>query len=156
MNRLVGLGIRPYSHQIQCYGVKNVASPIHWQRHKRYCRQTYSEVSVTTAPWVTLSASLSYLCMFSLSFCVLWVQQYLRPVEDVASAQEDCYKFAVSQSSTGTVMGAVIMEGFYVVFDRERKRIGFAVSTCHGEKGRLKLGMNRMSSDFLSCHFMNI
>ncbi|KAG7479558.1 beta-secretase 1 [Solea senegalensis] len=58
-------------------------------------------------------------------------QQYLRPVEDVASAQEDCYKFAVSQSSTGTVMGAVIMEGFYVVFDRENKRIGFAVSTCH-------------------------
>ncbi|KAG9342090.1 hypothetical protein JZ751_017087 [Albula glossodonta] len=58
-------------------------------------------------------------------------EQYLRPVEDVASAQEDCYKFAVSQSSTGTVMGAVIMEGFYVVFDRDRKRIGFAVSTCH-------------------------
>ncbi|KAM4742497.1 beta-secretase 1 isoform 2-T2 [Anableps anableps] len=61
-------------------------------------------------------------------------QQYLRPVEDVPSAQEDCYKFAVSQSSTGTVMGAVIMEGFYVVFDREKKRIGFAVSTCHGEE----------------------
>lgn len=61
------------------------------------------------------------------------LQQYLRPVEDVASAQEDCYKFAVSQSSTGTVMGAVIMEGFYVVFDREHKRIGFAVSTCHGK-----------------------
>ncbi|CAL8372094.1 unnamed protein product [Gadus morhua 'NCC'] len=58
-------------------------------------------------------------------------QQYLRPVEDVASVQEDCYKFAVSQSSTGTVMGAVIMEGFYVVFDRQNKRIGFAVSTCH-------------------------
>ncbi len=52
----------------------------------------------------------------------------------MASAQEDCYKFAVSQSSTGTVMGAVIMEGFYVVFDREHKRIGFAVSTCHGER----------------------
>lgn len=63
----------------------------------------------------------------------LCTQQYLRPVEDGASAQEDCYKFAVSQSSTGTVMGAVIMEGFYVVFDREKKRIGFAVSTCHGE-----------------------
>lgn len=56
-------------------------------------------------------------------------QQYLRPVEDVA--QEDCYKFAVSQSSTGTVLGAVIMEGFYVVFDREKRRIGFAVSRCH-------------------------
>ncbi|MEQ2247215.1 Beta-site APP-cleaving enzyme [Ilyodon furcidens] len=67
-------------------------------------------------------------------------QQYLRPVEDVASAQEDCYKFAVSQSSTGTVMGAVIMEGFYVVFDREKKRIGFAVSTCHGEEERTERG----------------
>lgn len=25
------------------------------------------------------------------------------------------------------------MEGFYVVFDRAQKRIGFAVSACHGE-----------------------
>uniref|UniRef100_A0A4X2MEK9 Beta-secretase 1 n=1 Tax=Vombatus ursinus TaxID=29139 RepID=A0A4X2MEK9_VOMUR len=58
-------------------------------------------------------------------------QQYLRPVEDVATSQDDCYKFAISQSSTGTVMGAVIMEGFYVVFDRAHKRIGFAVSACH-------------------------
>ncbi|XP_029429974.1 beta-secretase 1 isoform X1 [Rhinatrema bivittatum] len=58
-------------------------------------------------------------------------QQYLRPVEDVATSQDDCYKFAISQSSTGSVMGAVVMEGFYVVFDRARKRIGFAVSTCH-------------------------
>nr|KAF6464067.1 beta-secretase 1 [Rousettus aegyptiacus] len=58
-------------------------------------------------------------------------QQYLRPVEDVATSQDDCYKFAISQSSTGTVMGAVIMEGFYVIFDRARKRIGFAVSSCH-------------------------
>lgn len=65
----------------------------------------------------------------------LSLQQYLRPVEDVATSQDDCYKFAISQSSTGTVMGAVIMEGFYVVFDRARKRIGFAVSACHGELG---------------------
>lgn len=62
-------------------------------------------------------------------------QQYLRPVEDVATSQDECYKFAISQSSTGTVMGAVIMEGFYVVFDRARKRVGFAVSACHGEEG---------------------
>lgn len=33
-------------------------------------------------------------------------------------------------------MGAVIMEGFYVVFDRARKRIGFAVSACHGKSAR--------------------
>lgn len=52
----------------------------------------------------------------------------------MATSQDECYKFAISQSSTGTVMGAVIMEGFYVVFDRARKRIGFAVSACHGKK----------------------
>lgn len=28
------------------------------------------------------------------------------------------------------------MEGFYVVFDRARKRIGFAVSACHGKSAR--------------------
>ena len=48
------------------------------------------------------------------------LQQYLRPVEDVASAQDDCSKFAVSQSSTGTVTGAVIMVGFHAVFYRQR------------------------------------
>lgn len=67
-------------------------------------------------------------------------------MEDVASAEEDCYKFAVSQSSTGTVMGAVIMEGFYVVFDRENKRIGFAVSTCHGEVSKKYIAKQ------ISCH----
>ncbi|GAB5577113.1 beta-secretase 1 [Prionailurus iriomotensis] len=71
-------------------------------------------------------------------------QQYLRPVEDVATSQDDCYKFAISQSSTGTVMGAVIMEGFYVVFDRARKRIGFAVSACHAY------------SDLVSCYMMSL
>lgn len=29
------------------------------------------------------------------------------------------------------------MEGFYVIFDRARKRIGFAVSSCHGESARV-------------------
>lgn len=80
--------------------------------------------------------------LFYLFVLFLSTQQYLRPVEDVASAQEDCYKFAVSQSSTGTVMGAVIMEGFYVVFDREKKRIGFAVSTCHGEEERKEMSLD--------------
>lgn len=84
--------------------------------------------------WYLVSKATAWFLSFLSYFCFSIMQQYLRPVEDVASAQEDCYKFAVSQSSTGTVMGAVIMEGFYVVFDREKKRIGFAVSTCHGEE----------------------
>lgn len=66
-------------------------------------------------------------------------------MEDVATSQDDCYKFAISQSSTGTVMGAVIMEGFYVVFDRARKRIGFAVSACHGETARVGVRLSAFS-----------
>ena len=31
---------------------------------------------------------------------------------------------------TGTVIGAVIMEGFYIVFDRENNQLQFASSTC--------------------------
>ena len=33
----------------------------------------------------------------------------------------------------GTVIGAVIMEGFYVVFDRENVQVGFAATTCGGK-----------------------
>lgn len=33
-------------------------------------------------------------------------------------------------SILGTVLGTVIMEGFYLIFDRKNKRIGFAKSTC--------------------------
>ena len=35
---------------------------------------------------------------------------------------------------SGTVIGAVIMEGFYVVFDRENVQVGFAATTCGGKK----------------------
>ena len=31
---------------------------------------------------------------------------------------------------TGTVLGAVVMEGYYVVFDRENQRVGFAKTHC--------------------------
>ncbi|XP_061449248.1 beta-secretase 1 isoform X1 [Rhineura floridana] len=77
------------------------------------------------------SFRISILPQLTKGLCLHLLQQYLRPVEDVATSQDECYKFAISQSSTGTVMGAVVMEGFYVVFDRAHKRIGFAVSACH-------------------------
>jgi len=35
----------------------------------------------------------------------------------------------------GTVIGAVIMEGFYVVFDRQNQRLGFAQTACHSVTG---------------------
>lgn len=31
------------------------------------------------------------------------------------------------------MIGATVMEGFYVVFDRTQRRLGFALSNCAGE-----------------------
>lgn len=45
---------------------------------------------------------------------------------------QHCYKFAITKAEKGTVIGAVIMEGFYVVFDRENVQVGFAATTCGG------------------------
>lgn len=45
----------------------------------------------------------------------------------------DCFRFGVSSSMNGLVIGATVMEGFYVVFDRAQRRLGFALSTCAGE-----------------------
>ena len=55
-------------------------------------------------------------------------QNYLRPVEGLGS--KTCVKFGFSRSTTGAVLGAVLMEAFYVVFDRNQSRIGFGLTTC--------------------------
>ncbi|CAL1533177.1 unnamed protein product [Lymnaea stagnalis] len=59
-------------------------------------------------------------------------QHYLRPVQtDMADLMlQSCVKFGFSSSSSGTVLGAVLMEAFYVVFDRNSSRIGFGQTTC--------------------------
>ncbi|MEE6512765.1 hypothetical protein FKM82_019982 [Ascaphus truei] len=42
----------------------------------------------------------------------------------------NCYRFGIALSPSALVIGATVMEGFYVVFDRAEKRVGFAVSSC--------------------------
>lgn len=61
-------------------------------------------------------------------------QQYLRHDYDHED-KKNCFKFAITPSAdkTGAVIGAVVMEGFYVVFDRMNKQVGFARSTCPGD-----------------------
>ncbi|XP_036392548.1 beta-secretase 2 [Megalops cyprinoides] len=61
-------------------------------------------------------------------------QLYIQPITDIDDAL-DCYRFGVSSSSNGLVIGATVMEGFYVIFDRAQKRVGFAVSTCAESRG---------------------
>ncbi|TRY91298.1 hypothetical protein DNTS_004943 [Danionella cerebrum] len=56
-------------------------------------------------------------------------QLYIQPVTDIDGTL-DCFRFGISPSANGLVIGATVMEGFYVIFDRAQKRVGFAVSTC--------------------------
>ncbi|MEQ2193417.1 hypothetical protein XENOCAPTIV_024622, partial [Xenoophorus captivus] len=53
---------------------------------------------------------------------------YLQPVTDVDDMV--CFRFCVTSSANSLVIGATVMEGFYVVFDRAQKRLGFALSSC--------------------------
>lgn len=56
-------------------------------------------------------------------------QMYIQPITDVDGTL-DCFRFGVSSSANGLVIGATVMEGFYVVFDRSQRRLGFALSSC--------------------------
>ncbi|KAF6384409.1 beta-secretase 2 [Rhinolophus ferrumequinum] len=54
---------------------------------------------------------------------------YIQPMMG-AGLNYECYRFGISPSMNALVIGATVMEGFYVVFDRARKRVGFAASPC--------------------------
>ncbi|XP_042312965.1 beta-secretase 2 [Sceloporus undulatus] len=56
-------------------------------------------------------------------------QLYIQPVLEYGENLA-CYRFGISSSNNALVIGATVMEGFYVIFDRAQKRVGFALSTC--------------------------
>lgn len=59
-------------------------------------------------------------------------QLYIQQITGVDGTL-DCFRFGVSSSVNGLVIGATVMEGFYVVFDRSQRRLGFALSSCAGK-----------------------
>lgn len=59
-------------------------------------------------------------------------QMYIQQITDI-DGMLDCFRFGVSSSVNGMVIGATVMEGFYVVFDRAQRRLGFALSNCAGK-----------------------
>lgn len=60
-------------------------------------------------------------------------QLYIQPMMG-AGLNYECYRFGISPSTNALVIGATVMEGFYVIFDRARKRVGFAASPCAGKR----------------------
>ncbi|XP_071071083.1 beta-secretase 2 isoform X3 [Dasypus novemcinctus] len=58
-------------------------------------------------------------------------QLYIQPMMG-AGLNYECYRFGISPSTNALLIGATVMEGFYVIFDRARKRVGFAASSCAG------------------------
>ncbi|XP_029528215.1 beta-secretase 2-like isoform X1 [Oncorhynchus nerka] len=73
-------------------------------------------------------------------------QLYIQPITDVDGTL-DCFRFGISSSANGLVIGATVMEGFYVVFDRAEKRVGFAVSRCAVNGG---IAVSEISGPFSS------
>ncbi|KAK8394459.1 hypothetical protein O3P69_006561 [Scylla paramamosain] len=58
-------------------------------------------------------------------------RSYLRPAPDsVSTSLLDCWVLGIEESQTGTVLGAVILEGLCVTFDRAQGVITFSESTC--------------------------
>uniref|UniRef100_A0A8B9SCE2 Beta-secretase 2 n=1 Tax=Apteryx owenii TaxID=8824 RepID=A0A8B9SCE2_APTOW len=60
-------------------------------------------------------------------------QLYIQPILGIGENLQ-CYRFGISSSTNALVIGATVMEGFYVIFDRAQRRVGFAVSPCAGKR----------------------
>ncbi|XP_069190031.1 beta-secretase 1 isoform X2 [Procambarus clarkii] len=78
-------------------------------------------------------------------------QSYLRPAPDVITGTKDCWMLGIDESQTGTVLGAVVLEGLCVTFDRDRNVIGFSESRCGPA---ITLGEIYNFSDVLSCVYV--
>lgn len=103
---------------------------IFWKGEDMLCWEN-SDVPFRSFPPITIALVTGNNSVFHL---VISPHQYLRAVGDASNSMlnnGDCFKFAIAGSDSGTVIGAVVMEGYYIIFDRANKSIGFAETTCH-------------------------
>ncbi|KAK3581004.1 hypothetical protein CHS0354_013898 [Potamilus streckersoni] len=118
-----------------------------------------NKVPYNNFPVITLALPATTDSMFSLN---LSPQQYLRPVNDDndTSKEEDCFKFAITSSESGTVIGAIVMEGYYVIFDRQNLQVGFAESVCsvRDDKARKSnvQGLQKYTGNYKDCAYVKV
>lgn len=78
-------------------------------------------------------------------------QSYLRPAPNSVSDTTDCWMLGIDESPGGTVLGAVVLEGLCVTFDRGQSVIGFSESRCGPT---ITLGEIYNLSDVKSCVYV--
>lgn len=120
---------------ITVFGVVNQRPPnMFWKGEDMLCRKN-SDVPFNSFPTITIAMATGNNSEFHL---VIPPHQYLRAVGDASTSTNngDCFKFAIAGSDSGTVIGAVIMEGYYIIFDRANKSIGFAETTCQAQNSQ--------------------
>ncbi|PSN29455.1 Beta-secretase 1 [Blattella germanica] len=98
-----------------------------WMQQKMFCWK--DPLDWTQFPNISLALVHSKNDYFVLE---LPPQSYIRQASDNTEAVgvQNCYKFSVESSNTGTVLGVVAMEGFHIIFNRSSKTIGFSKSDC--------------------------
>nr|QCX35690.1 BACE 1 [Penaeus vannamei] len=117
-----------------------------WSGSEEICWQPDHEVW-TAFPNITVHLAHSNNSAFTITIPPL---SYLRPALDV-SETGDCWVLGIEESHTGTVLGAVILEGLCVTFDRAHATIGFAESSCGPT---VKLSSIYNGSDWHSCVYI--
>lgn len=67
------------------------------------------------------------LCACCYGNCYTFLQLYLRKVR---TGDCDSFIFTIRRTQFGSILGSNFMSGYTVIFDREKMRVGFALSSC--------------------------
>ena len=150
--------MRPFSFQIYHNNYREDPPDGFWSGSELLCYSP-DAFPWHAFPSLTLTLAASPHSVFDLQLTprqyIMLVEPEIHSAEDGDDSQRLCYRFAVDSStsglsrtilmtlyqhsvslvnvlalSPGTVLGAVLMEGLYVVFDQEQHRVGFARGTC--------------------------
>lgn len=119
-----------------------------WNRKSRVC---LSDSELDLFPVIRLFLAQNEKKTFSL---LITSEMYLLKT---FNERKNCYLFSITVAKKGTVIGAAVLKGFYVIFDRENKQIGFANGTClskHSKFIALVTSSELIDKEFQDCIFL--
>ncbi|XP_050693864.1 beta-secretase 1-like [Eriocheir sinensis] len=98
-----------------------------WSGNEEVCWSQGSEEMWQTFPNLTIDLASGNHTTITIT---IQPQSYMRPAPDTNLTSSECWVLGIDESHTGTVLGAVILEGLCVTFDRTQGVIKFSESTC--------------------------